>query len=230
MKVRLTFSLGDLLAVVTMAAVVAWATGLIGPIVPVALLICFAAERMGYWLGFTIVVASSDTDFGDFLTRIAAFLRSPASVADSNGPPAEPQSIKLEPHLRRWEGERDSLMPQIVIDRKVFTAFDHGPIDLSELERSLAVDGTYFIWSCECGAPGCAGRFSGVRVEHSNGVVRWHDLDMGHHYCFNLADLTTAFDAVQVAARQVMLEHPSLDIAPHQNIPFFSCRAPGNSI
>ena len=169
-------------------------------------------------------MASSDKHSRSILARVAAFLRRPASALDANGPPTEPQSIALEPHIEREEGEHDFLVPQIVIDQKVFTAFDHGPVDLSELDRSLAADGTYFIWTCECGAPGCAGRFGGVRVVHSNGVVRWHDLDMGRHYCFRLADLTTAFDAVQVAARQAMLEHPSLEITPNQNIPYVSGR------
>lgn len=167
-------------------------------------------------------MASSDKHSRSVLARVAGFLRRPGSAFDANDPHAAPQSVALEPHIEREAGEPDLLVPQIVIDQQVFTAFDHGPIDLSELERSLAADGAFFIWTCECGAPGCAGRFGGVRVEHANGMVRWRDLDTRHHYCFRLADLAAAFDAVQVAARQLIVEHPSLLVTPDQNIPYLS--------
>ena len=85
-------------------------------------------------------MAPSDKHSRGVLASIAGFLRRPASALDANDPPAAPQSVALVPHIEREAGEPDLLLPQIVIDQQVFTAFDHGPIDLSELERSLAAD------------------------------------------------------------------------------------------
>ena len=166
-------------------------------------------------------MAPTDRHPRRILNRVAGFLRRPASVFDANDPPDAPQSISLEPRIEHEEGEPELLMPQIAIDGETLTAVDYGPIDLSELERSLAGDGTYFIWTCTCGAPGCGGRTDGVGVKHANGLVRWHDRDARRHYYFTLADVTKAFDVVCVAGRQLMLEHPSLDITPDQNIPYF---------
>ncbi len=172
-------------------------------------------------------MASANKHRRNILDRFAAFLRRPVPVLDANDPPTEPQSINLEPHIRHEDGEPDSLLPQVVIDGTVLTAFDYGPIDLSEFERSLAADGTYFIWTCTCGVPGCGGHFNGVRVKHANGVVHWHDLDTRDRYCFLLADLFTAFETLQRAARQLVANQPALSITPDQNIPYFRGR-PGS--
>ena len=169
-------------------------------------------------------MTSTDRHPRGLLKRLAAVLRRPASVFDANNPPVHPQSVRLEIHLEQEDGEPDLLMPQIVIDGRTLAAFDHGPIDLSELERSLAGDGTYFIWTCTCGDAGCGGRTNGVRVEHSDGVVRWHDRDARHHYGFTLADITTALDAVRSAGRQIMLQRPALHIAPDRNRPYLGLK------
>lgn len=155
------------------------------------------------------------------LKRLTHLLRRPASVLGANASPERPQSVRLENHIEHEDGEPDLLMPQIVIDGTTLAAFDHGPVDLAELERSLAGNGTFFIWTCTCGSAGCGGRTQGVHVKHSNGVVRWHDRDSRHHYCFRLADIASAFDALTLDAPQALLQQPSLTVTPDQNLPYF---------
>ncbi|MEM1181706.1 MAG: hypothetical protein AAGM22_25405 [Acidobacteriota bacterium] len=152
-----------------------------------------------------------------FLKRLVGILSRPASILDVNAPPDHPQSVGLDIFIEQEEGEPDLLMFQLVIDGETLTAFDHGPIDLPELERSLTTDGTFSIWTCTCGDAGCAGRPKGVRVKHSDGIVRWYDRDTLHHYGFAVADLTAALHAASAAARQVLSQQRSLGIAPDQN-------------
>ena len=46
-------------------------------------------------------------------------------------------------------------------------------IDLVELVKSRKADGEYFIITCHCGVPGCAGIGSGVRITRAGKFVAW---------------------------------------------------------
>jgi len=46
-------------------------------------------------------------------------------------------------------------------------------IDLDQLQASVARDGEYAIFTCECGEANCAGIEEPVRVRHDAGGVRW---------------------------------------------------------
>lgn len=49
-----------------------------------------------------------------------------------------------------------------------------------ELVRSLEKPGDYWLLTCTCGEPGCAGLFSPFEVEHlDDGVIHWHVTDPG---------------------------------------------------
>jgi hypothetical protein len=56
--------------------------------------------------------------------------------------------------------------------------YDDGDIiDAQAFEDSLKTPGTYFIYSCSCGIPGCAGYEYGIQVSHDGDSIMWNDLD-----------------------------------------------------
>jgi hypothetical protein len=46
-------------------------------------------------------------------------------------------------------------------------------IDLLALTQSMSNDGRYFIITCTCGDPGCAGIDQGIKVIHNDENVQW---------------------------------------------------------
>ncbi len=48
-----------------------------------------------------------------------------------------------------------------------------GVIDYWELIRSLTGEGEFFMATCSCGEPGCAGIHEGIEVRHINGRTSW---------------------------------------------------------
>jgi hypothetical protein len=81
---------------------------------------------------------------------------------------------------------------ELVAGGRILAASDHGPLDLLQLRTSCVRPGRYFIWTCDCGCPGCAGRSRGVWVSHHDGLADWNDADSGARYRFRLAELYAA--------------------------------------
>lgn len=46
-------------------------------------------------------------------------------------------------------------------------------IEPCALIASASREGEFFIGTCGCGEPGCAGVWHGIQVQHSNGFARW---------------------------------------------------------
>jgi len=46
-------------------------------------------------------------------------------------------------------------------------------LDISALYNSAQESGEFFIWTCECGIPECAGIYHGIRVTHAAHTVVW---------------------------------------------------------
>jgi hypothetical protein len=102
--------------------------------------------------------------------------------------------------------KRNSLMNQIevnltpdyreIADKKLYLAFsvqiDGGSplqntdddFDIVESILSTRKDGNYFIWTCACGVPGCAGYFNGIQVCTEGDSTYWMDRDLDKNYSF----------------------------------------------
>jgi hypothetical protein len=52
-------------------------------------------------------------------------------------------------------------------------ALDGPPVDPLDLCRSTTTDGEYWIFTCECGVPGCNGIYPGIQVIHQGGLTLW---------------------------------------------------------
>jgi hypothetical protein len=109
---------------------------------------------------------------------------------------------------------------ELIVGRSKLPAFEYGPLDLSELEASCNRPGSYFIWTCDCGCPSCAGRTKGVHVLHDNGLTYWHDLDSDQRYTFRLSDLTAALAVAWQEGRDFLARERRV-ACPEVNESFF---------
>ncbi len=75
----------------------------------------------------------------------------------------------------QFESESNDLYIELAIDDQLLVnpKHDHLAIDLAELVKTLEDDGEFFIITCTCGDPGCAGIMEGVKVHHNGKMVYW---------------------------------------------------------
>jgi hypothetical protein len=114
---------------------------------------------------------------------------------------------------------------ELAVDGRQLAAFDHGPLDLHQLWASCVRPGWYFIWTCDCGDPGCAGRFRGVRVSHRGGLADWRDADSGERYCFRRAELSAALAGAWRRGRELLAADRRVP-CPEANRSFFAQHEP----
>lgn len=65
------------------------------------------------------------------------------------------------------------LAAEAIIDDQTVIPWTDLPVDLLALRASVAQPGHYFIWTCTCGIPECAGLEAGVAVEHTPATIVW---------------------------------------------------------
>jgi hypothetical protein len=114
---------------------------------------------------------------------------------------------------------------ELVVDGRQLAAFDHGPLELRQLWACCAGPGRYFIWTCDCGDPGCAGLFRGVRVSHRDGRADWRDADSGERYCFRRAELSAALAGAWRRGRELLAAERRVP-CPEANRSFFAQHEP----
>src|SRR5687767_13214878 len=77
----------------------------------------------------------------------------------------------------RLDGIREVCM-QIKIDGRLITSGLEYPIDVIQLNKSVAENGDLDIWTCSCGVPMCAGIATRVRINHEKNIVKWRLIDL----------------------------------------------------
>ncbi len=65
------------------------------------------------------------------------------------------------------------LILEIKVDGKLLTDFECYATDLDALTRSIESDGEFFIITCWCGIPECAGIKQGLKICHENNFTYW---------------------------------------------------------
>ena len=126
-------------------------------------------------------------------------------------------SLRLRHVVDCENGEPECLVAVLEFNGEQANASDPEHVDLNHLKTSLDRDGTFFIWTCSCGDPGCAGLFDGVRVTHSGGRTLWHDLDGNRTFITNSQGLRDAYTCGIIEGRQLLKERPQLEPTPEQN-------------
>lgn len=112
------------------------------------------------------------------------------------------------------------IVTEMLVDGRPLTDFRGRSlsVDLFALERSIRQSGEFFIVTCLCGVPACAGIKQGIQVRHSETNTHWIVRGLGETQTFY-------FDGqeYEVAIRrgirhlQQMMEHHRLGIAPKMN-------------
>ena len=152
--------------------------------------------------------------------HVSVNLELPAFIQRLFDRPLEPvvvTSVRLRHLVNSEVGEPDSLIAVLEFNEQNADPDDPEHVDLNQLQNSIEENGTYFIWTCSCGAPGCAGRFHGVQVAHSNDETTWNDLDSKRKYVFQTAALRDAFRRGMIEGRNHLNDRPKIEPTPEQN-------------
>lgn len=83
---------------------------------------------------------------------------------------------KLDLYNKIYSFDHDDLfyfVSVIVVDTKAIVNFFYYATSLTQLKQSLLQDGEYFIITCWCGVPECAGIDRGIKVSHLQNTVKW---------------------------------------------------------
>ncbi|MEH2213095.1 hypothetical protein [Nostoc sp.] len=65
------------------------------------------------------------------------------------------------------------LVFEILVNGQRLTDFTYYAVNLEELIQSIDRDGQFYIITCWCGVPECAGVTKGVNVFHNQDLIRW---------------------------------------------------------
>lgn len=97
-----------------------------------------------------------------------------ASPCERVQPPCNRFELRLEEGVAQGKTLSDG---KIVLFSEIWVDGQHldepHPIDLPLLVQSLHVPGFYEIFTCNCGAAGCAGIVEGIEVTHDADLVHW---------------------------------------------------------
>lgn len=86
--------------------------------------------------------------------------------------------IKICSHLYTFPDDKNKqgayyLIFEILVNGQRLTDFTYYAVNLEELIQSIDRDGQFYIITCWCGVPECAGVTKGVNVSHNQDLIRW---------------------------------------------------------
>lgn len=98
-------------------------------------------------------------------------------------------SIKLEPNFEYTESQGELMVGVCLkIDGKSPLKSHEDDFNLYELFQSRQRDGEFFIFTCSCGIPECAG-YKEIEVRHRDGTTSWFDKTLSKQYVFEQVEL-----------------------------------------
>jgi len=82
--------------------------------------------------------------------------------------------LRLEHRLERHPYWPDSVCTALFVDGQELTCREWpSVVDLTQLQASADHDGTFYLFTCECGEPRCAGIEEPVTIRHDAAGVHW---------------------------------------------------------
>jgi hypothetical protein len=126
-------------------------------------------------------------------------------------------SVHLRHVIDEEDGEPEFLVTVLEFNGASGDTNDPDHVDLNQLRSSTEKDGVYFIWTCSCGVPGCAGMEHGVQVDHLEDRTNWHDLDRKRKFQFDTQALRDALRRAIIEGRKLLTSRPALKVIPSQN-------------
>lgn len=125
------------------------------------------------------------------------------------------------------EFEEDVILTEVFADGKLLIDFESNYLatDLLSLERSMHQDGEFFIVTCTCGFPGCAGIREGIRVTRTDNNVHWVVRGVGETQTFYF-DPEEYESAIEQGIKQLqqMVDRHGLRVIPSYNMRVFNKR------
>ena len=100
--------------------------------------------------------------------------------------------VKLISDYRELAAKKLFLTFDLAIDGVSPLQNNDDNFDVYEFVMSTRKEGTYFIWTCSCGVPGCAGYFDGIEVRIEGASTYWIDHDLDKRYSFNTHKLRSS--------------------------------------
>ena len=114
-----------------------------------------------------------------------------------------------------------SLWTEVLVDNELLLDFEglYLAVDLLQLALSLQADGEFFILTCTCGVPGCAGLERGVQVTHDDKNVHWVVREPGptRTLLFDSEGYAVAIKQGLAQFEQRCVQHPGMEPVPMQN-------------
>ena len=123
----------------------------------------------------------------------------------------------------QFEPDSKNLYAEIMIDDQLLVSLkrDELAIDLVELAKTIKQDGEFFIITCTCGNPGCAGITTGVNVHRDNETVHWQfkvrqaDSKNVRAVSFAQKDYATAVQEGIAQFTELLKQHRDAEIVPY---------------
>ena len=121
---------------------------------------------------------------------------------------------------RDLETRRPYLMTKVLVDGQVLVAYEQLwlGVDIGELRKSMSSDGDFYIVTCSCGEPRCAGIREGIRVYRDTRNVHWVVRGFGatRALVFDREAYATAIEQGIQELRHMIDPH-QLDVVPASN-------------
>ena len=159
----------------------------------------------------------------------------PANAPGGNGP-EKTADVNMHDLLKEMITKKASdlhltagVPPMFRVDGQLLPDFkkDSLSVDLSELAQAALESGAFYIVTCICGYPNCAGIKERIRIDHAVGRVHWQGRILGE-------EQTLAFDRDEFQAavgrgieqlKQLMARH-DLEVSPEINKHVYGGTAP----
>lgn len=82
--------------------------------------------------------------------------------------------LELQSKIYRFDDDDNLYFVSIIlVDGESIVDFSYYATSLAELKDSIQHNGKYFILTCWCGVPDCAGIEQGIQVTHHQDTVKW---------------------------------------------------------
>ncbi len=131
--------------------------------------------------------------------------------------------LKIRSFVDQDEHEK-TIVTEILVDDQPLTNFAEQGLstDLPALQQSINQDGEFYIVTCWCGHPGCAGIREGIKVAYEEPNIHWVVRGIGptRTFYFDKQEYETAIKQ-GIRQLQYVMKDKSLGVAPEINKSYF---------
>ena len=119
------------------------------------------------------------------------------------------------------DGGTDYVVVQTCVNGNSLVSFRTYATDLDALIKSVEEKGEFFILTCWCGSPGCAGIGHGIRVFHEAGRIHWHVPEPlpPRDFVFSREGIQSALTALRKDIKRFVAERTYSNNIPYEVTP-----------